>query len=61
MRELGSRLEEALRSRRIAEVTDAQLEEEIAELQWAAKQLEVVRVRWLAEFKRRGLREPWER
>lgn len=42
-------------------MTDAQLEEELAELQWAEKQLAMVRVRWLAELKRRGLREPWER
>jgi hypothetical protein len=61
MHDLGSRLKEALQSRRIDELTDAQLEEELAELQWAEAQLKVVRVRWLAELKRRGLRVPWER
>jgi hypothetical protein len=60
MHDLGSRLKEALQSRRIDELTDAQLEE-LAELQWAEAQLKVVRVRWLAELKRRGLRVPWER
>ena len=61
MHDLGSRLKEALQSWRIDGLTDAQLEEELAELQWAEAQLKVVRVRWLAELKRRGLREPWER
>jgi hypothetical protein len=60
MQDLGSRLKEALQSWRIDELTDAQLEE-LAELQWAEAQLKVVRVRWLAELKRRGLRVPWER
>jgi hypothetical protein len=60
MHDLGSRLKEALQSWRIDELTDAQLEE-LAELQWAEAQLKVVRVRWLAELKRRGLRVPWER
>ena len=61
MHDLGSRLKEALQSRRLDELTDAQLAEELAELEWAKEQLAVVRVRWLAELKRRGLREPWER
>jgi hypothetical protein len=61
MREPVSRLKEALHSMRITDLTDAQLEEEVAELQRAEEQLEVVRGRWLAELKRRGLREPWER
>ena len=61
MHDLGSRLKEALQSWRIDELTDAQIAEVLGELLWAEEQLEVVRVRWLAELKRRGLREPWER
>jgi hypothetical protein len=61
MHDLASRLREALQSKRIDELTDAQIAEVLGELLWAEKQLEVVRLRWLAELKRRGLREPWER
>ena len=61
MHDLASRLREALQSRRIDELTDAQIAEVLGELLWAEEQLEVVRVRWLAELKRRRLREPWER
>ena len=61
MHDLASRLREALESKRIDELTDAQIAELLAELLWAEEQLEVVRARWLRELKRRGLREPWER
>lgn len=61
MHDLATRLREALQSKRIDELTDTQIAEVLGKLMRAEEQLELVRVRWLAELKSRGLREPWER
>jgi hypothetical protein len=48
---------DALRSETLAELPDARVEEDFAELHRAVEQLEVERLRRLAEIERRGLHE----
>jgi len=48
---------DALRSETLAELPDARIEEDFAELHRAVEQLEVERLRRLAEIERRGLHE----
>lgn len=56
MSELRSTVD-ALRSETLAELPDARVEEDFAELHRAVEQLEVERLRRLAEIERRGLHE----
>ena len=56
MSELRSTVD-ALRSETLAELPDARIEEDFAELHRAVEQLEVERLRRLAEIERRGLHE----
>ena len=48
---------DALRSETLAELPDARVEEDFAELHRAVEQLEVERLRRLAEIEHRGLHE----